>query len=283
MSLFIFFLVISAVTTPSLARIVGFSLDIEPSAGNESVAFVNQMVEWRDRLTGTDLILSADAGTAWSDPSTYETTVNGTTKLLSEWLVDLCNETIIMSYDRNASNLIVRVTPYLSYADKFPNKAVVVGAAIATPGTPPTWWQTQTVAELEQVIASVDDELQTHPSFSKKYAIFFGDTLMNATLANPAKSIINETKTLWYLNDDWVYNNISRTNFFEFAKAQNVVAVYDAPHAGNRPHIGANKTDQAYYVDFVHLADSFGIDIQFMSGLNDFDFDIEFIRSVNSS
>jgi hypothetical protein len=280
-SIFIFLISVALLLNQAHARIVGFSLDIEPSAGNESIAFVNEMKEWHDRLSNTGLLLSADAGTAWSDPSVYETTVNGTTKLLSEWLVDLCNETIIMSYDRNASNLIVRVTPYLSYADNFSDKSVTVGAAIATPGTPQTWWQTQTVAELETVIADVDHELQKHSSFSRKYAIFFADTLFNASLANPAKSIINETKTLWYLNDEWVYNNQSRTDFFEFAKAQNVVAVYDAPHAGNRPHIGADKTDQAYYVDFIHLADSYGIDIQFMSGLNDFDFDMEFIKSVN--
>jgi hypothetical protein len=277
------FIVLLLLTFPSIsfARITGFSLDIEPSAGNDSIAFVNVMAQYRSLLTNTDLLLSADAGTAWSDPSIYETTVNGTTKLLSEWLIDLCNETIIMSYDRNATNLLVRVTPYLDYADKIPNRSVIVGAAIATPGSTPTWWQTQTVKELEEVIASVDSELQGHSSFSKKYAIFYGETLLNATNAFPYKSIINETKTLWYISDKWVYDNTSRSNFFSFAKNQNVVTLYDAPHAGNRPHIGANKNDQQMYVDFINIAHTLGIDIQFMSGLNDFETDIEFIKSVN--
>ena len=84
---------------PSSARITGFSLDIEPPAGNESVAFVAVLAEFRWRLSGTGLKLSADAGTAWAAPA-YLTTVNGTSKVLAEWLVDICNETIVMSYDR---------------------------------------------------------------------------------------------------------------------------------------------------------------------------------------
>jgi hypothetical protein len=78
-----------------------------------------------------------------------------------------------------------------------------------------------------------------------------------------------------------VYDNTSRSNFFSFAKNQNAVTLYDAPHAGNRPHIGANKNDQQMYVDFINIAHTLGIDIQFMSGLNDFETDIEFIKSVN--
>jgi hypothetical protein len=269
---------------PSLARVTGFSLDIEPSPGDESVAFVNVMAEYRRLLTGTGLILSADAGTAWSAAPTYLTTVNGSTKLLSDWLVDLCDEAIVMSYDRNASNLVARVEPYLAHADTVPGRSVVAGAAIASPGSPSTWWQTASVAELERVIADADEALRAHPSFGSRprYAIFFAQTLLNASLAAPAPALINETKTLWYLSDAWVYDNSSRADFFAFAREQNVATVYDAPHAGNRPHIGASPADQAAYVDFLHRADALGIDVQFLSGLSSFEFDLAFIKSVNA-
>ena len=103
---------------PSVSpAIVGFSLDIEPNEGPDSVAFVNTMAAWRAALAGTGMLLSADAGTAWSTPAYQNTTVNGTTKLLSEWLVDICDEAILMSYDRNATRLLERVLPYLTYAD----------------------------------------------------------------------------------------------------------------------------------------------------------------------
>ena len=265
------------------ARVVGFSLDIEPPAGPESAAFVAVMAEYRWRLAGSGLLLSADAGTAWTGAD-YATTVNGTTKLLSQWLVDLCDESVLMDYDRNASNLLVRAEPYLDYADARPGHAVVVGVAVATPGAAPTWWQTASAAELEALIAAVDPALRAHPSFNSprpRYAVFFAQTLWNATRAAPAPLIANETKTLWYLDDDWVYNETARADFFAFCRAQNVVAVYDAPHAGNRPHIGAAPADQALYVDFIHLADAAGIDVQFLSGLQSFDFDMAFIKSVN--
>jgi hypothetical protein len=278
-------LLLLVLAVPVQMRITGFSLDIEPPAGNESVAFVEYLAEFRWRLAGTGLKLSADAGTSWTS-SDYMTTVNGTSKTLGEWLVDLCNETVVMSYDRNASNLLLRVGPFLGYADAYGGvKNVTVGTAIATPGSAPTWWQTQSPAELEALIASVDSSLRTHASFKGRYAVFFAATLFNASSGGgpPPGSGIGEEKSLWYLDDDWVYDETSRAAFFAFAAAQNVREVYDAPHAGSRPHIGANATDQSLYADFVHLADAQGIDIQFMSGLNTLAFDLAFISSVNNN
>ena len=268
------------------ARVVGFSLDIEPPAGPESAAFVAVMAEYRWRLAaaGGGLLLSADAGTAWTAQD-YLTSVNGTTKLLSEWLIDLCDEAVLMDYDRNATNLLLRAEPYLAYADARPGRAVVVGVAVATPGSAPTWGQTADPAELEALIASVDPALRAHASFRSprpRYAVFFAQTLLNATRAAPAP-VGSEAKTLWYLDDSWVYDAAAQAEFFAFARAQHVVAVYDAPHAGNRPHIGASPADQALYVAFLKRADAQGIDVQFLSGLADLDGDLAFIRSVNSA
>ena len=275
-------LVFLLAVAPAHSRITGFSLDIEPSAGNESVALVEYLSEFRWRISGTGLKLSADAGTAWSS-SDFMTNVNGTSKVLAEWLVELCNETVVMSYDRNGTNLLVRVDPYLAYADTYGERNVTVGVAIASPGSTPTWWQTQSPAELEALIEGVDPSLRQHASFKGRYAVFFAATLFNASAGGgpPPGSGIGEEKALWYVDDDWVYDATAQSAFFQFAAAQNVRELYDAPHAGNRPHIGANTTDQALYVDFVHLADAQGIDIQFMSGLDTLAYDLAFIESVN--
>lgn len=261
------------------ARITGFSLDIEPPPGSASVDFVNEMAAWRSRLDGTGLRLSADAGTAWSGAN-YATTVNGSTKLLSEWLVDLCDEAILMDYDRNASNLLVRAEPYLAYADGRPGKAVTVGVAIAPPGTPAAWWQTANVSELEALIASVDAPLRRHRSFTEKYAVFFAETLFNATKAAESLEAAStgEMKSLWYVADEWIYDGAAQSAFFDFARAQRVVELYDAPHAGDRPHIGANATDEALSAEFYRLCDARGISVQFMSGLNTLEEDLRFIQ-----
>lgn len=275
--------VVAVLLVTTRARITGFSLDVEPPQGEQSVAFVNLLAEFKWRLRGTNLSLSADAGTAWMGAG-WETLVNGTSKLLGAWLVDLCDEAILMDYDRNESNLIARAAPYLSYADARPGKAkaVTVGVAIASPGAaPPTWWQCESVAELEALIASVDGALSAHASFSHRYAVFFAATLYNASGAAPAPPG-PETKTLWYLDDEWIYNLAARDAFFAFAQAQHVVEVYDAQHAGDRPHIGANATDTALYADFIKKADALGIDVQFMSGLDTLEQDLAFIASVNA-
>ena len=276
-------LALLAATAPLVApRVIGFSLDIEPPAGNESVAFVNVMAEYRWRLAGTGLRLSADAGTAWTAPE-YETTVNGTMRTLAQWLVVLCDEAILMVYDRNATNLLVRAEPYLTYADGLSGKLITVGVAIATPGSPPTWWQTANTSELEDLIATVDEPLRQHVSFTARYAVFFGATLANASAAERSPPpTINETKTLWYLDDDWVYDAAAQKAFFNFAAAQNIVEVYDAPHAGSRPHIGANAVDQAAYAEFIKIAHGRGIDVQFLSGLATLAGDLEFIQTVNA-
>lgn len=114
-----------------------------------------------------------------------------------------------------------------------------------------------------------------------------------------------------------VYNSTAQAAFFDFACLQHVIQVYDAPHAGNRPHsesrrvalvesnelttqnasfpcghhpttlhllaVGANPADEAMYRSFVEAAGSRGIDVQFLSGLNDFEYDMQFIASVNTS
>jgi len=265
--------------------VVGFSVDIEPPAGStDEVAYINTMALYQSLLAGTGLTLSADAGTAWVTPE-WNVTVNGTNKLLYEWVVDLCNETIIMDYDRNASNLLVRAAPYLSYTDGLvaqgANKAVTVGVAISSPGETPTWWQTQSVAEMEAVIAAAKPALEAHPSFSHRFAVFFAQTLFNSSRAAPCHSCsFLENKTLWYLADEWVYDAVAQASFFEFAQEQRVVQVYDAPHAGNRPHIGGSPADEELYRAFVRAADVRGIDLQFMSGPAAFATDLAFIRSL---
>jgi len=269
------------------ARIIGFSLDIEPPAGSESVALVNTLAAWRAALSasGTGLRLSADAGTAWT-AAAYETTVNGTTKTLGEWLVDLCDETIIMSYDRNATNLLLRVEPFLQYAaarGAAGAGAITVGAAVSSPGDAEAWWRTANASELEALIAAVDGALQRRPQFSGRYAIFYGETLYNATLAAPAPSSIGERKALWYVSDSSIYDAAAREAFFAFAAQQRVVQLYDAPHAGARPHIGANASDEALSAQFYQRCDAAGIDVQFMSGLNTLAYDLAFIEKVNAA
>lgn len=246
------------------------------------------MAQYRSLLAGTGLVLSADAGTAWVSSPLWDVTVNGTTKVLYQWLVDLCNETIIMDYDRNASNLIDRANPYLSYADSLisqgETKSVTVGVAINSPGATPTWWQTGSVTELETLIATVNPTLASHPAFSLRYAIFTAGSLFNSSSDTPCPTCtFPERKTLWYLDDDWVYNSTSQEAFFNFACQQRVVQVYDAPHAGDRPHIGGNPADEVLYRTFVEAAGTRGIDIQFFSGVSDFAYDMEFIQSVNTT
>jgi len=271
------------------AAIVGFSLDIEPGPGTQdAVDFVNTMAAYRGLLdaAGGGLRLSADAGTAWTQPY-YNLTVNGTNKILYQWIGDLCDESVVMSYDRNASNLLVRVTPFLEYADaqvaRGLNRSVVVGVAIATPGSPATWWQTESATELESLIASVDPALVAHASFARQYAVFYAATLYNATNGgtDPLPPSIGERKALWYLDDDWVYDAQAQDAFFAFAAQQRVGLVYDAPHAGNRPHIGASKADEALYQAFVRRAGAQGIDVEFLSGLSNFAYDLAFIKEMN--
>jgi len=269
--------------------IVGFSLDIEPAPGTpDAVAFVNVMAAYRGRLdaAGGGLVLSADAGTAWTQPA-FNVTVNGTNKLLFEWIADLCDETVVMSYDRNASNLLARVAPFLAYADaqvaRGLARRVVVGAAVAPPGAPQTWWQTANATELEALVASVDAALAAHASFARLYAVFYAATLFNSTHGgtDPVPPTVGERKALWYLDDDWVYDAAAQDAFLAFAAQQRVVLMYDAPHAGARPHIGASKADEAAYAAFVRRAGAQGVDVQFLSGLNDFDYDLAFIRATN--
>lgn len=193
----------------ALGAITGFSLDIEPSSNSsQEVDFINTMAQYQALLSGTGLTLSADAGTAWVAPPVWNVTVNGTSRVLSDWVVTLTNETIIMDYDRNATNLLVRAAPYLDYADALVQQGiprnVTVGVAIASPGSQPTWWQTQSVDELESLITAVDPSLSTHPSFSRRYAIFTSDSLFNASSEAPCPTCsYAEQKTLWYLDDSW--------------------------------------------------------------------------------
>ena len=271
------------------SAIIGFTLDIEPASNStDEVNFINTMAQYSSLLAGTGLLLSADAGTAWTGVPVWNVTVDGTNKVLSEWLVDLCNETIIMDYDRNATNLLVRAAPYLDYADTLVsqgnNKSVTVGVAISAPGDTPTWWQTESIKELESLIATVSPTLMSHASFGGRYAIFTGSTLMNNSATAPCPACAYaEQKTLWYVDDAWVYNVSVQSAFFDFACQQHVVQLYDAPHAGNRPHIGANPADEALYRSFVESADTRGIDVQFFSGVSDFTYDMAFIKSVNTS
>jgi hypothetical protein len=282
-------LLLAALAAVARGAVVGFSLDIEPGPGTQdAVDFVNTMAVYRGLLDadGGGLRLSADAGTAWTQ-SYYNVSVNGTNKILYEWIADLCDETVVMSYDRNATNLLVRVGPYLAYADaqvaRGLNRSVVVGVAIATPGSPQTWWQTQSSTELEALIASVDSALSGHASFARKYAVFFAATLFNATNggADPLPPSIGERKALWYVDDEWVYSAQAQDAFFAFAVQQKVGLLYDAPHAGSRPHIGASKSDEALYQAFVRRADEQGIDVEFLSGLSDFAYDLAFIKATN--
>ena len=279
-------LVLSVAITSTAAKVIGFTLDLEPGPGTaDEVALIHTMSTYQSLLAGTGLTLSADAGTAWVTAD-WNVTVNGTTRDLYQWLVDYTNETIIMDYDRNATNLIARAAPYLAYADErraagLP-ASVTVGVAIAPPGAPPppTWWQTQSVAELEALIAAVAPALGAHPSFTHRYAVFTAESLFNASAAAPCPGCaFNEVKTLWYLADAWVYDPVAQAAFFDFAALQNVRQVYDAPHAGNRPHIGANPADEQLYRAFVRAADARGIDIQFFSGPNAFAYDFSFIKS----
>ena len=263
--------------TPTLGAVIGFSLDIEPSVGAQSVAFVNTLAAWRTALQPTGLLLSVDAGTAWSSSPDWVTTVNGTSKLLSEWLVDLSDEAILMDYDRNASKLLARALPYLSYADRR-GKAVTVGLALAPPGAASTWWQCADLVELEALVASVHPALAQHASFTQRYALFHAGTLWNSSTANV--TLVNEEKTLWYLVDDWIYNASARQDFLALAARQRIVQVYDAPHAGSRPHIGASASDEALYRSFVQITHAQGIDIQFMSGLANLPQDLAFIKST---
>jgi hypothetical protein len=282
-------LIVAAGPLAALSAITGFSLDIEPSANStDEVAFINTMAQYRSLLGGTGLILSADAGTAWVTSPLWNVTVNGTDKCLFEWVVDLCNETIIMDYDRNSTNLLVRAAPYLAYADarvaEGLNKSITVGVAIAPPGAPSTWWQTASLAELTALVHAANPSLESHASFSSRFAIFYASTLFNSSQAAPCPACsFTEPRALWYVDDDWVYDAGAQSAFFDFACAQHVVQLYDAPHAGSRPHIGANPADEALYRSFVEAAGTRGIDVQFMSGLNDFDYDMAFIRSVNAS
>ena len=274
------------------AAIVGFSLDIEPGPGTpEAVGFVNTMAAYRALLDadGSGLVLSADAGTAWTGAD-FNVTVNGTNKLLYQWIADLCDQTVIMDYDRNASNLLVRAAPFLAYADaqvaRGLRRSVVVGVAVAPPGAPATWWQTANVSELEALVAAVNPALTAHASFAREYAVFHAGTLFNATNGGtePVPPVsIGERKALWYLVDAWVYDPSAQDAFLAFARQQKVGLVYDAPHAGSRPHIGADKGDEQLYRAFVQRAGAQGIDVQFLSGLSDFAYDLAFIKATNGS
>ena len=284
--------VLAAALRASRAAIVGFSLDIEPGPGTQdAVDFVNVMAAYRgllDAPSGAGLVLSADAGTAWTAPS-FNVTVNGTNRLLFQWIADLCDESVIMDYDRNATTLLLRAAPFLAYADAQVasglKKSVVVGVAVATPGAPPTWWQTADPAELEALVARVDPALTAHPSFARRYAVFHAGTLWNATGNGtaPLPPGIGERKALWYLLDEWVYDSAAQDAFLAFAKQQRVDLVYDAPHAGARPHIGASKADEALYAAFVRRAGAQGIDFEFLSGLSDFEYDLAFLRATNGA
>lgn len=274
-------IVLSYLAAPIAARILGFTIDVEPNFGPESVAFVNELAAWRAALAGTGLSISADAGTAWSAAPDWVTTVNGTSKLLSEWLVDLTDEAILMDYDREGVRLLARAEPYLAYADGTKGKAVTVGLALNVPNAPSTWWQTANLTELEALVAETLPALARHTSFSGRIALFHAGTLWNSSTANV--TLVNEPKALWYLLDDWVYNTTARAEFFALAARQHIVQVYDAPHAGARPHIGAAPADEEMYREFVRTADTLGIDVQFFSGLQNIPQDIAFIRSTEGA
>ena len=266
---------------PTSGKVLGFTIDVEPNFGPEAVAFVNELAAWRSGLAGTGLTLSADAGTSWSGTPDWITEVNGTSKLLSEWLIDLTDEAIIMDYDRVPASLLSRAEPYLTYADGQPNKSVTVGLALNVPGGTATWWQTANLTELEALVAVTLPSLAQHRSFSGRIALFHAGTLWNSSTANV--TIANEPKTIWYMVDDWVYNTTAREEFFALAARQHIVQIYDAPHAGARPHIGAAPADEAMYRDFVRAADTLGIDMQFFSGLDNIPGDIAFINSCGNS
>lgn len=134
--------VIHLMLTTVFGKFVGFTIDVETCSGlgnktQQAVVcqeYFTLLSNWSYFIQEQDpsLLLSVDAGTAWACPpatSTVNTphqlaqdtcfniTYNNKTASVAEHVIDLCNQTVIMDYDQNATNAYLRALPYLQYAN----------------------------------------------------------------------------------------------------------------------------------------------------------------------
>ncbi len=98
---------------------------------------------------GTGMVLSVDAGTAWSCPpgatTCFNITFHNKTQSVAAHVVDLADVTVVMDYDREPSNVLRRALPYLMHAQNVQkDRSIVIGLAISELGQKPEWWQTGT-------------------------------------------------------------------------------------------------------------------------------------------
>jgi hypothetical protein len=125
-------------------------------------------------LKGPALTVTVDTGTAWSCPTgrsgCFNVTYNGTTQSVGDHVIDLADEIVLMDYDRNASRVVERATPFLEYADR-KGGAVSVGLATAGPSGKVATWQTRSESELAAVMRESKPALLKHASF-KGFSVF---------------------------------------------------------------------------------------------------------------
>ena len=306
-------LLILLASSCATAQITGFHVDSESCSGllqdNKTQQLVNcakffgSLESLSAKLSGVTglpqgpLRVAVDAGTGWvcgaASTGCFNLTWKNKTAPVSDHVVDLAQEVVLMDYTRNVADLYKRALPYLAYADTSitdskdaivagtpghpaSHRSIRVGVAISSPLEPAASWQTRSEQELEALLVAGQALLGKHPSFGG-FSVFTQGTWMAQSSGSRAVTTSSPTGDetggrwpvasggigAWYLDHSIVTNATAsyaaRTAWLAWARQRGISEVYLAPHASNDPLIAipgraGSAAVEKVFCDFIHVA-----------------------------
>jgi hypothetical protein len=265
---------------PHLAssRLAGFHTDIESCDGgvndgqnrSAELALCNSFFGTLANISATlklasrllppgaePFILSVDSGTSWSCDGTSASSYNvpwaGKNQSVARHVMDIADEVALMDYDTDSAAVVQRAQRYLDHADsQGKNGSVRVGLWLAGWNESGAAFNSgdmsRNESDLEAQMASLHDQLATHPSF-KDFAVFTDsggpgsptpsdlEPWKDQSEHNPSTGPYSAAAQ-WYIDHAMVLNTTERALWLSWAKSRKLTSVSPPVHSvhdGPRP------------------------------------------------